>query len=229
LGAILYEMLTGRPPFRAESATATLQQVVADEPVPPARLNPRVPRDLDTICLKCLRKEPERRYASAAALADDLRRFERGEPIKARPVGSVERAVRWVRRRPALAGALASGVLLASALVVTVAWWHGQRTALEAAAGAYAEADLSESERLRDRGEYKAAAAVLRRAKDRLREFVPPELRDRLSTAFANLELVTRLDAIRLERALVKPRALAGPPTGMLGVLVLPGTQVSKD
>ena len=144
-------------------------------------------------------------------------------------MGPVERAVRWARRRPALAGALASGVLLASALVVTVVWWHGQRTALEATAVAYAEADLSESERLRDRGEFKASAAVLRRAKDRLREFVPPELRDRLQTAFDNLELVTRLDAIRLERALVKPRALIKGPTELLGVLTLPGTQVSKD
>jgi serine/threonine-protein kinase len=147
-----------------------------------------------------LNKEPAGRYASAQALADDLRRFERGEPIKARPVGPVERAVRWVRRRPALAGALASGVVLASALAVTVVWWYGQRTALEAAAVAYAEADLSESERLRDRGEFKTSAAVLRRARDRLGEFVPPELRDRLQAAFDSLELVTRLDAIRLVR-----------------------------
>lgn len=200
LGAILYELLTGRPPYRAETPTATLQQVVADDPVPPARLNPRVPRDLDTICLKCLHKEPHRRYPSAHALAEDLRRFERGEPIHARRVGAAESAVRWLRRRPALAGALASGVLLASALVVTVLWWYGQRAGLEAAAIAYAEADLSESQRLRDRGEFKASAEVLRRAKDRLREFVPPELGDRLQTAFDNLVLVMRLDAIRLER-----------------------------
>lgn len=206
LGAILYELLTGRPPFRAESASATLQLVVAEEPVPPARLNPHAPRDLQTICLKCLHKDPPKRYASAQALAEDLRRFERGEPIKARPVGPVGRAVRWVRRRPALAGALAAGVLLASALVVTILWWHGQRRAVEASAVAYAEADLSESERLRDRGEFQASAAVLRRAKDRLREFVPPDLHNRLSTGFDNLELVTRLDAIRIERALIKPQ-----------------------
>ncbi len=112
LGSILYEMLTGRPPFRAETATGTLQQVLHDHPVPPSRLNPSVLRDLETVCLKCLHKEPQRRYATAAELAADLARFLADEPIHARPVGRLERLGRWCRRNPAPA-------LLAGALIVT--------------------------------------------------------------------------------------------------------------
>ena len=119
LGAILYEMLTGRPPFRAETAAATLQQVLTEEPVPPSRLNPRVPRDLETICLKCLHKEPQQRYATALALAEDLKRFQRGEPIAARPVSRLERIARWVRRKPA-AAALILTVLVLVGLAITV-------------------------------------------------------------------------------------------------------------
>jgi serine/threonine-protein kinase len=127
LGAILYEVLTGRPPFRGESASATMLLVLTTEPVAPARLNPRAPRDLDTICLKCLQKDPAKRYPKAAALAADLERFLRHEPIQARPPGRVERCLRWVQRRPAPAGLLAAVVLLVVAGAAGAWSWYRQR------------------------------------------------------------------------------------------------------
>lgn len=130
LGALLYEILTGRPPFRAETALETQRQVLQDEPVPPSRLNSKVPRDLETICLKCLNKDPKRRYATAAALADDLDRFLKCQPILARPLGPVARLGRWCRRNPA---AVTIAVLLTMGGVISTwqaahARWANQET-----------------------------------------------------------------------------------------------------
>lgn len=118
LGAVLYEILTGRPPFRAATALDTLEQVRTTDPVPPNLLQPMVPRDLETICLKCLCKEPERRYSSAAALAEDLGRFLRGEPIRARPVSLAGRLYRWCKRRPLTAALVGLLLLLFTGAVV---------------------------------------------------------------------------------------------------------------
>ena len=154
LGAILYEALTGRPPFAAATVDATLGLVRQDEPVPPRRLQPTVPRDLETICLKCLRKEAGRRYATAQDLADDLRRFEAGEPVRARPVGTTERVIVWCRRKPGFAGLLAALVLvfLAGSSGVLWQWKRARVHAAEAQQNAVAfrrERDTARSEKSR--------------------------------------------------------------------------------
>lgn len=140
LGAILYHLITGRPPFLGDSPIETLDQVRFAEPVPPSRLRPTLPRDLETIVLKCLQKDPARRYASGAALADDLDRFRKGESILARPTSSIERGWKWARKRPAVATLIGAIVLLvASALITTTILWRQAASARDAEGKARAD------------------------------------------------------------------------------------------
>jgi tetratricopeptide (TPR) repeat protein len=160
LGAILYEALTRRPPFSAAGVLETLDQVRHQELLPPRRLQPDVPRDLETICLKCLEKDSRRRYATASDLADDLASFLRAEPIRARPVSTWERAVKWARRRPAAAGLVA--VCLAATVVlvlVAVTYERRLRTTLVETKVEKARADAN----------YREAGDTLRRVLDHAR------------------------------------------------------------
>jgi WD40 repeat protein/tRNA A-37 threonylcarbamoyl transferase component Bud32 len=134
LGAILYELLTGQPPFRAASVLDTVLQVLERDPTPPQRLNPQADRDLSVIALKCLEKDPARRYASAAALADDLERWLRDEPILARPTSTWERTVKWTRRRPAVAALLVALVVAVLGGFAGITWKWEEARAAEGAA-----------------------------------------------------------------------------------------------
>jgi hypothetical protein len=113
LGAMLYELLTGRPPFRAATALGTLRDVMETEPIAPRRVKADVPPDLETICLKCLEKMPAARYPSARALAEELDRYLKHEPIQARPAGLVRKSWSWARRQPGMLAALATLIIIA--------------------------------------------------------------------------------------------------------------------
>jgi hypothetical protein len=144
LGAVLYALLTGRAPFVGDSVVDTLTQVKEQPPKPPRKVNAKVPRDLEIICLKCLEKDPRRRYASAQALADDVRAWLEDRPIAARPVGALERAALFVRRRPALATVygLTAVVLILAGFGGSLAWlWREAVMAQRGEASARAEAD----------------------------------------------------------------------------------------
>jgi serine/threonine-protein kinase len=199
LGAILYEMLTGRPPFLAATNIETERQVIAEEPARPSRLNSSVPRDLENICLKCLNKDPRRRYATADDLADDLQRFLDGKPVVARPVGRLERIWKWARRRPAHAILLAAITIGVVSFATAAVWWRIARAttirAVDRDLAAVAEAETT--------NDWVAAHTALERAKARMGDLTPQTERGRIEQAERELNFVAALDAIRLDRAAI--------------------------
>jgi serine/threonine protein kinase len=165
LGAILYECLTGRAPFGGETVPDTFEQVRSLDPVPPRRMQPKVPRDLEIICLNCLQKDPRKRYATAGNLADDLRRFVAGQPIRARPAGPIERLTKWSRRKPAWATVVA--VSLVSGVALSIVAVRYERQLRRAVATAEQNAEDARREREHARANNRTAE---RNAEDARRE-----------------------------------------------------------
>jgi WD40 repeat protein/tRNA A-37 threonylcarbamoyl transferase component Bud32 len=204
LGAILYTMLTGRPPFQGSNTLHILEQVRSQEPVQLRRLVPHLPRDLETICLKCLEKQASHRYASAGDLADDLRRFLADEPIRARPSSAWERGWKWAKRRPAIAGLLAAVILLAAVGVALVfGLWRGaearvkiEREKEQESLRLLANVTLDHGLNLCERGETNQGLLLLARALDLSEQAGAPEL-----------GRVARLNLAVWRRRLVTPRA----------------------
>lgn len=166
LGIILYEMLTGRPPFRAVSPIDTMLQIKHEEPVPPSRLEPTIPRDLENICLKCIEKDPNKRYGSAQSLADDLLRFLDGKPVQARPISRLVRAWRWSKRNPgwAIAASLIFLILLTAAIVGPFLAHREHQLREETAF----QANRADAEGTRARDNLNTAGKVLEEMLDRL-------------------------------------------------------------
>jgi serine/threonine-protein kinase len=197
LGAVLYALLTGRPPFQAETALETMLLVREQEPEPPRRANPKVGRDLETVCLKCLAKDPARRYGSAEALAEDLERWLAGEPITARRVGLPERAWSWCRRHPKRVTAAA--LALALVLVGTALLWReqGQREAVARAVAAR----LERAQWLQEQERWDEALAVLALDEQELEDRGLTALREQVRQQQRDVQMQARLEKARLQRA----------------------------
>ena len=198
LGAILYEMLTGHPPFRGASLSDTERKLATEDAIPPSRYNPRIPRDLETICLKCLEKAPRNRYPSAAELAADLERFLRHEPIHARSIPRTERVMRWVRRNPMLTSLLVtSSVLILLAASLAMQKWTA--AAAQRAEHARLTARFESGVELVQAGHFSEGRAIL----DKLGDGGFQDLRQRIDRALRDLKLLEDLEAIRIRRSML--------------------------
>jgi len=208
LGATLYHILTGRPPFQAATGLETLRQVIDEEPVPPRQLNPSINRDLETICLKCLQKEPSRRYESAAELADDIDRYLGGEPIKARPISTPQRIIRWCGRNRLVSTLIAStSTFLILALVASIVGYVRTAAALREAEAGYREArrtvdefftQVSEDDLLNQPGMQPLRRELLEQALEYYRRFAlqrgdDPALRDELALTHFRVGRITEM------------------------------------
>ena len=195
LGAMLYEMLTGHPPFRSETQLVAERRLMFEDPLPPSKINPKVPRDLATICLKCLHKQPRQRYESAGDLATDLDRFLRHEPIFARPTSRTERISRWVRRNPATSGLLVMALVLVGVLI-SEASQEWRLAAGRRAEKARLTARYESGVVLVQQGRYPEARAIL----GKLGDGGFADLRQKINDELSQLRLLEELEAIGVNR-----------------------------
>lgn len=200
LGAVLYALLTGRPPFEGDTVLETLEQVRQREPERPSKTNAGLDRELEAVCLKCLEKDPGRRYASAEGLAEDLERWLRGEPVAARPPGWAERLWRWMRRHWLAVGSVIGLLLALTAVAGSIGWVVRDRVARRSRSEAVVAAALDDSASWQREGRLPEALSAARRAKGLLATAeVDEALKQQVQARLDDLELLDRLENIRLE------------------------------